>query len=442
MQRSGASSASLGVRGYQSGFGNELQSEAIPGALPQGQNSPRQPPLGLYSELISGTTFSAPRALNRRTYLFRVRPSVIHGQFEPFDHPTFLTPPLEVPPSPNQMRWDPWPMPSSGQDFLDGIATICGNGSPAEQAGMTMHVYRANRPMTDRYFYNADGEMLIVADTGCLAIATELGRMMIEPGELALIPRGIKFRADPCAGQARGFVCENFGLPFRLPELGLIGSNGLANAADFHIPEADFELREEPCTLIGKFGGRFWQAELPHSPLDVVAWRGSYLPCKYDMRRFVALGTVTVDHPDPSIFCALTSPSDDVLGANADLLVLPPRWMVAENSFRPPGFHRNCVAEFLAIVSGRHDSKAHGFKAGGASLHNHWSPHGPDLATWEAGRTAPDEPRKIADSLVFMIETRRPLQLTTLAATAANLQRDYAASWQGLPRGYGITEQP
>lgn len=436
----GAGAGSLNTdrpaRGFQSGFGNELQSEAVPGALPIGQNSPQQPPLGLFSELVSGTTFSAPRAHNRRTYLFRVRPSVLHGRFEPVDHANFLTPPLALPPSPNQLRWDPWPMPDLPTDFLAGITTICGNGAPSEQSGMAIHVYRANRPMGERFFVNSDGEMLLIAERGSLRIATEMGRMDIAPGEMALIPRGVKFQSDPIDAEARGFICENFGLPFRLPELGLIGSNGLANAADFLIPDAAFEVSEKACTLINKFGGRFWEAALPHWPLDVVAWRGSYLPCKFDMRRFVALGTATVDHPDPSIFCALTSPSDDVLGGNADLLILPPRWMVAEHSFRPPGFHRNCVAEFLAIVAGRHEAKAHGFQPGGASLHNHWSAHGPDAATYELGRTAAQTPQKVEESLVFMIETRRPLQLSRIAADAPHLQPDYAAGWQGMTIRY------
>ena len=423
-------------RGYQTGFGNELESEAVAGALPLGQNSPQQHPLGLFSELISGTTFSAPRALNRRTYLFRVRPSVIHGRFVPTAHPTFLTPPLGLPPSPNQLRWDPWPMPSDPTDFLDGIATICGNGAPSGQQGMAIHVYRANRPMTDRFFVNADGEMLLIPDRGGLEVATEMGRMEVHPGELALVPRGVRFRADPIDADARGFICENYGLPFRLPELGLIGSNGLANAADFQIPEAAFEVREQPCTLINKFDGHFWSAALPHSPLDVVAWRGSYVPYKFDMRRFVAMGTATVDHPDPSIFCALTSPSDDVLGGNADLMVLPPRWAVAEHSFRPPGFHRNCVAEFLAIVVGQHEAKASGFQPGGTSLHNHWAAHGPDAETYELGRVASQAPRKIDGSLVFMIETRRPLQLSPMAAEAPQLQPSYADGWQAMAVRY------
>lgn len=417
---------------YQTGFGNELQSEAVPGALPIGQNSPRQGPLGLFSELVSGTTFSAPRALNRRTYLFRIRPSVMHGRFVQIEHPTFLTPPLPLPPDPNQMRWDPAPLPNRPLDFLDGLATLCGNGAPGEQEGAAIHLFRANRPMADRYFANADGEFVIIPDFGVILVATELGRMVVERGEFALVPRGIKFQVAPRDGVARGFVCENFGEPFRLPELGLIGSNGLANVADFAIPEAAFEDREGPATLVTKLDGSLWEAPLRHSPLDVVAWRGNYLPSKFDMRRFVALGTVTVDHPDPSIFCALTSPSNQVLGPNVDLMVLPPRWMVAEHSFRPPGFHRNCVAEFLAVVVGRHDGKASGFAAGGASLHNNWSAHGPDAQTYEAGRNAPEEPRKIEESLVFMLETRRPFRLTRFATETPQLQQDYTQGWHAL----------
>jgi homogentisate 1,2-dioxygenase len=422
---------------YQTGFGNELQSEAEAGALPHGRNSPQQPALGLVSELISGTTFTAPRALNRRTYVFRAMPSVVHGRYQPAEVKAFATPPFTQPPNPNQMRWDPFEIPAGDQDFVDGMLTICGNGSPDAQSGTALHVYRATAPMTDRFFLNADGELLIMPDTGTLLIATELGRLQVEPGELALIPRGIKFRVDLPEGPSRGFVCENYGLPFRLPELGLIGSNGLANAADFQVPDAWYEIEEKPCTLVQKFGGSFWEAALDHSPLDVVAWRGSHVPAKFNMYDFVALGTATVDHPDPSIFCALSSPSDPVLGGNADFMVLPPRWAVADDTFRPPGFHRNCVAEYLGVITGKHEGKsASGLRPGGASLHNNWAAHGPDVETFELARSVELPPRKIEDSLVFMIESRRPLQVADAALAAPEFQRDYQDHWQGFIRRF------
>jgi homogentisate 1,2-dioxygenase len=423
---------------YQSGFGNELESEAEPGILPHGRNSPQRPAGGLVSELISGTTFTAPRSLNRRTYVFRAMPSVVHGRYRPVEAKTFATPPFAQPPNPNQMRWDPFEIPGTEQDFVDGILTICGNGAPNAQSGTALHVYRATAPMTDRFFLDADGELLILPDTGTLLVATELGRLQVGPGELALIPRGVKFRVELPDGPSRGFVCENYGLPFRLPELGLIGSNDLANAVDFQVPDAWYEIQDQPCTLVQKFCGEFWEASLGHSPLDVVAWRGNHVPAKFNMFDFVALGTATVDHPDPSIFCALSSPSDPVLGGNADFMVLPPRWAVAEDTFRPPGFHRNCVAEYLGIITGKHEGKAAaGFRPGGASLHNNWAAHGPDVETFELARSVELPPRKIEDSLVFMIESRQPLQVTELALSAPEFQRDYTDHWQGFVRRFG-----
>jgi homogentisate 1,2-dioxygenase len=421
---------------YQSGFGNELESEAEAGVLPRGRNSPQRPAFGLISELVSGTTFTAPRGLNRRTYLFRARPSVEHGRFRRIDSGSFVTPPFAQPPDPNQMRWDPFELPDGDQDFVAGMSTICGNGSPAAQSGTALHIYRATAPMINRFFVNADGELLILPDTGSLLLVTEMGRLHVEPGEFALIPRGIKFRVDLADGPSRGFVCENYGLPFRLPELGLIGSNGLANAASFHVPDAWYEITDEPCVLVQKFCGSLWEAPLDHSPLDVVAWRGNHLPSKFDMNDFVALGTATVDHPDPSIFCALSSPSDSVLGGNADFMVLPPRWAVADDTFRPPGFHRNCVAEYLGIITGRHESKAHGFHPGGASLHNNWAAHGPDVETFEMARQVELAPRKMEGSIVFMIESRQPFQVSDFALSAPEFQRDYQDHWRGFTRRF------
>jgi homogentisate 1,2-dioxygenase len=335
------------------------------------------------------------------------------------------------------MRWDPFGVPDTEQDFVDGMFTICGNGSPNGQSGTALHIYRATAPMTDRFFLDADGELLVMPVSGTLLVSTELGRLQVGPGELALIPRGIKFRVELPGGPSFGFVCENYGLPFRLPELGLIGSNGLANAVDFHVPDAWYEIEEKACTLTQKFCGTFWEASLGHSPLDVVAWRGNHVPAKFNMYDFVALGTATVDHPDPSIFCALSSPSDEVLGGNADFMVLPPRWAVAEDTFRPPGFHRNCVAEYLGVIAGRHFGKAGGLSPGGASLHNNWAAHGPDVETFELNRSVELPPRKIEDSLVFMIESRQPLQVTDMALSAPEFQRDYRDHWQGFVRRFG-----
>jgi homogentisate 1,2-dioxygenase len=421
---------------YQCGLGNEFASEAVPGALPVGQNSPQRPPLGLFSELISGTTFTAPRASNRRSYVFRIRPSTHNVPFTLIDGGAFKTPPLEIPPYPGALRWGPFDWDEAPADFIDGMTTLCGHGSPQSQTGIAIHIYRANRSMTGRAFSNADGEMLILPQVGALRITTEMGIIEVVPGEFVLLPKGLKFRVDLLDQQARGFVCENYGQPFILPDLGLMGSHGNANAIDFSVPVAGFEDADQPTQLIHKYCGRFWSAQLPHAPFDVVAWRGNWCPSKYDMRRFNTLGSLSWDHPDPSIFCALTSPSDDVMGANVDLLILPPRWVVADHSFRPPGFHRNAAAEFLGLIEGSHESRNSGFPPGSMSLHNGWTAHGPDVATLEAAQAADLKPQKIEDTLVFMLETRFPFQHSAAAMDASNRLLDCAQGWAGFERRF------
>lgn len=429
-----ASTAEVGAQGsgYQLGFANEFATEAMAGALPQGQNSPQKVPYGLVSELVSGTAFAAPRALNRRSYLFRIRPSTIAEAFEPLQHSTFLTPPLPIDPYPGALRWGPASVADASADFIDSMLTICGNGSPKTQVGMALHLYRAGRSMERRAFANADAEMLIVPQEGAIRLVTEAGVLGLAPGELALVPKGMKIKVELAGGGARGFVCENYGLPFVLPELGVIGSHGLANAIDFQAPVAAFEDDDAAHELVHKFAGALWRTQIAHSPFDVVAWRGNWAPVKYDMRRFSVMGTVGVDHPDPSIYCALTSPSSEVAGGNVDFMILPPRWMVAENTFRPPGYHRNSVAEFLALVEGTSESRASAFPPGSMSLHNHWTAHGPDVRTFEAAREAPLQPVKIEDTLIFMLESRYPLELAP-AAMDADFRIDKSArGWAGF----------
>lgn len=415
---------------YQSGFGNEFATAASPGALPQGQNSPQQAPLGLYTEQLSGSAFTAPRAQNRRTWTYRIRPSVTHKPFTEAPQSHLLGGPFtDVPTPPTQLRWSPFAIPTEPTDFIDGLFTIAGNGDPAEQTGVAIHIYAANRSMQDRYFYTADGELLIVPQLGPLRIATELGVLDVDPGEIAVIPRGIKFRIDLPQCPARGYVCENYGPPFRLPELGPIGANGLANARDFLAPVAAFEDRDGDFRIIAKFLGRLWTAEIDHSPLDVVAWHGNYTPYKYDLARFNCINTVSFDHPDPSIYTVLTSP-------NADFAIFPPRWVVAEHTFRPPWFHRNIYNEFMGLVRGTYDAKAEGFLPGGASLHNCMSGHGPDAETFERASTAELKPQYLADTLAFMFETRLVLRPTRYAMESRVLQHEYYECWQGLKKRF------
>ena len=421
---------------YLSGFGNEFATEACAGALPQGQNAPQKSSLGLYTEQISGSAFTAPRAVNRRTWSYRIRPSVMHQPYAEFTQTTLLRsgPFREAPMPPNQMRWNPLPFPEEKTDFVMGMVTLGGGGDPAIQDGVGIHLYAANAPMHDRFFYNADGEMLILPQQGKLLLLTELGTLEVAPGELAVIPRGIKFRVELPDGTSRGYICENYGQTFRLPELGPIGANGLANSRDFLTPVAAYEDREGTFEVIAKFLGRLWLAKIDHSPLDVVAWHGNYAPCKYDMARFNCINTVSFDHPDPSIFTVLTAPSGLVGVANVDFVIFPPRWMVAEHTFRPPWFHRNMMNEFMGLIHGQYDAKAEGFVPGGASLHNCMSGHGPDAETFERASNADLKPTYIDGTLAFMFETRLPVQLTRFALESKILQHEYYECWQSLKK--------
>ncbi len=428
----------LNHAGYQSGFGNEFATEAHPGALPQGQNSPQRSPLGLYTEQLSGTAFTAPRALNRRTWSYRIRPSVMHEPYAERGLDTLLRsgPFDEAPAPPNQMRWDPLPIPTAKTDFIEGLVTLGGNCDPALQDGAAIHLYVANASMHDRFFYNADGEMLILPQQGRLVLRTELGIVEAAPGELAVIPRGIKFRAELPDGPVRGYICENYGRTFRLPELGPIGANGLANPRDFLTPTAAYEDREGEFEVVAKYLGRLWRASIDHSPLDVVAWHGNYAPYKYDMARFNCINTVSFDHPDPSVYTVLTAPSPLDEAANVDFAIFPPRWMVAEHTFRPPWFHRNRMNEFMGLIVGQYDAKAEGFLPGGASLHNCMSGHGPDAETFERASGAELNPQFIDGTLAFMFETRLPVRPTRFALESKILQHEYYECWQSLKKNF------
>ena len=422
---------------YQSGFHNEFATEAIAGALPVGQNSPQQVKYGLYAEQFSGAAFTVPRAMQKRSWLYRIRPSVMHEPFAPMDARLLRGSPFdELVTPPNQLRWDPLPIPAEPTDFIDGLVTFAGNGDSMQHAGVGIHLYAANRSMQGRYFYDADGELLFVPERGALTLRTELGIVEVKPGEIAVIPRGTKFRVELAGADCRGYLCENFGAPFRLPDLGPIGSNGLANSRDFLTPVAAYEDLEGDFELVAKFGGRLWSAKIDHSPLDVVAWHGNYAPYKYDLARFNAIGTVSFDHPDPSIFTVLTSPSDTPGVANCDFVIFPPRWMVAEHTFRPPYFHRNVMNEYMGLISGEYDAKAEGFAPGGGSLHNCMSGHGPDAATFDAASSAALEPRFLGDTLAFMFETRFVIRPTKFALETPLLQRDYWQCWKGLRRNF------
>ena len=422
---------------YHSGFGNEIATEALPGALPIGQNSPQRCPYGLYAEQLSGTAFTAPRGANRRTWLYRIRPAAVHRPFRRVDNGRYDGDFGAVAAPPNQLRWDPLPVPAAPTDFVEGIVTIAGNGDPHQQTGCGIHLYAANRSMTDRYFYSADGEMLIVPHEGRQRFVTELGIVEAAPQEVVVIPRGVRFRVELVDVTARGYICENFGAAFRLPEMGPIGSNGLAHSRDFLTPAAWYEDRDAKSELVARFMGNLWVAEMDHSPLDVVAWHGNGAPYKYDLRRFNAIGSISYDHPDPSIFLVLQSQSDTPGVDTVDFAIFPPRILAMEHTFRPPWFHRNVASEFMGLVRGVYDAKAEGFVPGGASLHNCMTAHGPDAQTFEkATRADISHPDYIRDTMAIMFETRCVIRPTRFALETSQLQAEYYRCWLDLERHF------
>jgi len=422
---------------YQPGFGNYFVSEAVPGALPVGRNSPQRPPHGLYAEQLSGTSFTTSRAENRRTWTYRIQPSVVHRPYARIDNGLIRSAPFhEADATPTQLRWSPFPIPTAPTDFIDGIITLGGNGDVATQVGMAVHVYAANRSMHNRVFYNADGEMLIVPQQGRARFVTELGILEAACGEIVIIPRGLRFRVELPDGPSRGYICENYGAMLRLPELGPLGANGLASPRDFLAPVAAFEDVSGRHSLVAKFQGNLWAADMTHSPLNVVAWHGNFAPCKYDLARFNVMGTVSFDHPDPSIFSVLTAPSDLPGTANIDFVIFPPRWLVGEDTFRPPWYHRNVMTELMGLLFGAYDAKAEGFLPGGASLHNCMTAHGPDAETWQRATNAELKPHKIEDTMAFMFESRFAMRLTRYAIESGELQHDYFEGWQGLEKHF------
>ena len=334
------------------------------------------------------------------------------------------------------MRWDPIPIPDTPADFVDGLVTFAANGNAATQTGCGIHYYLANRSMADRYFYDADGELLIVPQQGRLDIHTECGRLDVTPGEVALIPRGMKFSVALPDGPSRGYVCENYGAHFRLPERGPVGSDGFANDRDFKAPVAAYEDKQGDFEMVCKFAGGLHACAIGHSPLDVVAWVGNSLPYKYNLELFNVIGTVSYDHPDPSIYTVLTSPSDTYGTANVDFVIFPPRWMVGEDTFRAPWYHRNVMSEFMGLIYGVYDAKPEGFVPGGASLHNSMAAHGPDEAAFDGSSNTKLAPVKQTDTMAFMFESRYVIQPTRFALESAQRQKNYVDCWQKLGRHF------
>jgi homogentisate 1,2-dioxygenase len=422
---------------YQQGFGNHFESEAVAGTLPRGQNSPQRVAHGLYAEQLSGAPFTAPRHRNLKTWLYKVRPSVVQGALTEIGHGTWMSDPGRgrFIRTPEALRFHPFPLPTGKVDFLDSLFTYAMNGSPFSNTGSALHLYSCNQSMGKKHLYNADAEMMIVPENGTLLIHTELGRLEVGPRFIAVIPKGMKFRVDlpQATTSARGYVCENFGLPFQLPELGPIGANGLANPRDFEVPTAAFERDTGECELFARYQGSLWRSVTPSSPLDTVAWHGNYVPYRYDLRKFNTINTVSFDHPDPSIFTVMTSPSAVSGTANLDFVIFPPRWMVAENTFRPPYYHRNVMNEFMGLIEGRYDAKEEGFLPGGASLHNAFTGHGPDADAFRKASDAELKPVRYENTLAFMWESQYPFWPSEQALKKTGLlDTAYTQCWQDL----------
>lgn len=416
---------------YLYGFGNHHQTEAMSGALPSNQNSPQHCPYGLFAEQISGTAFTRPRHLNLRSWLYRMLPSAAQGPFTRYSRE--LVKPFVPEQSPDALRWLPLEPPALGKlDFVDGLFHMAGT----HQA--QIYLYACNQSMENRYFANNDGELLLIPYDGELLLQTEMGNLPVKPGLIAVIPRGIKFKVSLTTPTAQGYLAENAGNPFSLPQLGPIGANGLANPRHFTYPVAAFEEASQACTVICKNQQALWQATMDHSPLNVVAWHGNYAPYSYDLNLFNTINTVSFDHPDPSIFTVLTSESDTPGVAHIDFVIFPPRWMVADHSFRPPYFHRNYMNELMGLIEGTYDAKHDGFLPGGLSIHNCMTAHGPDLASYEAAITQKLVPEKYKNNLAFMLESRDSWQATEQAMLSKNRQKDYLDCWKGFKPAIGV----
>lgn len=408
---------------YQVGFGNSFASEALPGTLPEGQNNPQKCKYDLYAEGITGSSFVAPRAENLHVLVYRIRPSVVHQGFTKLpDNPdveaTFLPINPKVQVSPTQLAWHPFDLPPSSAkvDFIDGLKTLAGNGDPTLHEGLAIHVYLANASMEKKAFVNSDGDMLILPQQGRLDIQTEFGRIMVRPGELVVIQRGMKFKVVLPDGPSRGYIQEIFGSHYQLPELGPLGGYGLANPRDFEFPVASFDIDQSPWKVVYKLTGKFFECSQKHTPFDVVAWHGNYVPYKYAMEKFVHVGSISKDHIDPSIFCVLTAKSKQPGIPLADFMIFSPRWDVASHTFRPPYYHRNSATEFMGLIYGVYGGRSDDFQPGGASYETGFCPHGVSYEEFNNASEADLQPMRIHEgTLAFMFETSMMLTITDFA---------------------------
>lgn len=427
---------------YMSGFGNQFISELLEGAVPKTQNNPQKCPYGLIAEQLSGTAFTKPRLFNQRSWLYRISPSAKHEKFTKYKKTnwkaSFATDDYTTP---EQIRWFKGDIPEKDKvDFIDGTHTVCGAGSAQMKSGIAIHQYLINSSMEKRALMNADGDLLIVPQEGELTITTEFGILTVAPREICVIQRGIKFKVD-VEGGCRGYMAEIFQGHFVIPDLGPIGSNGLANPKDFLTPVAWYEDVETEYQILHKFQGLFFETKSDHSPFDVVGWHGNYAPYKYNLDHFNTMNTVSFDHPDPSIFTVLTCQSLDPGTAVLDFVIFPPRWMVAEKTFRPPYYHRNVMCEYMGLISGVYDAKKGGkggFMPGGSSLHNIMSGHGPESEVFK--KSSKDELKPVKypyENLAFMFESCYFMNPTEWSMKNLPIDVDYIKeSWETFEKTF------
>ncbi|ORX94816.1 homogentisate 1,2-dioxygenase [Clohesyomyces aquaticus] len=411
---------------YQCGFGNRFASESIPSVLPRGQNCPQRVKYDLYSEQLNGSSFVSARQALQHVWMYRIRPSVVHGELSRSDLNSKLeayfgpaNPRVEY--NPSQQAWNPFPVPeaspSSSIDFVHGLRTVAGQGDPTSKQGIAIHIYTANASMQNRAFCNNDGDFLILPQQGRLDIQTELGNVMVRPGELAVIQAGIRFKVSLPDGPSRGYIQEIFGAHYELPELGPIGSNGMALPRDFEYPVASFDLDSSSIwEIVYKLAGTLHSCHQPHTPFDVVAWHGNYAPYKYAIEKFINMANVERDQADPTIYCVLTARSIIPGVSLTDFLVFTPKWISTTNTFRPPYYHRNMSTEVMGLVYGTYGGSSHVLEPGGLSYEASYMPHGETYETWKMATTQDLRPtRACEDTLAFMFHVSVPLMLTQWA---------------------------
>ncbi|GJE85537.1 homogentisate 1,2-dioxygenase [Phanerochaete sordida] len=423
---------------YQVGFGNWFTSEALPNVLPSGQNMPQKNKYDLYTEGMNGCPFTAPRAQNQHNWLYRIRPSVAHqgitksAKQNPYLVAEFSLNDPKQSVSPERVAWRPDSVPANERvTFVHGIKSMAGNGSPLLREGVVLHTYACNASMERQAFVNSDGDFLLVPVAGRLDIQTELGRMMVFPGEVAVVQRGLKWKVSVPDGKAMGYIQEIFGMHYELPELGPLGASGLANPRDFEHPVAHFDVDQSDWEVLYKLGGQLWSCAQDHTPFDVVAWHGNYVPYKYDLDAFISCGSLSRDHMDPSVWTVLTARSKTPGVALADVIFAGERWDVAEKTFRPPYFHRNTATEIIGLISGDFGFERD-FAPGALSLETGFGAHGMESDAYDAASDMELKPTKILQGTRMVLFETSMLMCLTEHALKTSRRKESEGGHKGL----------